>query len=63
MKSLNLCSRLPNLFEITHLKNGNKFDILIQEVLILFNYVVKATCKCLHLPLCIFPPLERRTWK
>ena len=62
MKSLNLCSRLPNLFEITHLKSGNKFNIMIEEVLILIHYVVKATCKCLHLPLCIFPRQERLTW-
>ena len=37
MKSLNLCSRLPNLLVITHLQKRKKVDILVQEMLILVN--------------------------
>ena len=55
MKSLNLCSLLPNLFEITHLMPNNNF-IWFPKCFLFFQ-----TCKCPRLLSCTSPRPKRPT--
>ena len=61
MKSLNLCSLLPNLFEITHLMPNNNFIWFPKGEKNCQSVFFFQTCKCPRLLSCTSPRPKRPT--